>query len=125
VRYDPAHIRTIEGSRGGLREQDLIMLSDLRALHLGVVEREYRFEPTRRWRFDFSIPKVKLAVEISGGIWSSGRHVRGKGYQADLTKTNTAVSMGWTVLNFSTEDVLTGIARDFLLKWKENKCSLI
>ena len=42
--------------------------------------REYRFHPDRKWRSDFCWPAedVRLFVEIEGGIWTDGRHVRGK-----------------------------------------------
>lgn len=100
------------------RAQDIILRSELQALHLGVIEREYRFENKRRWRFDFAIPSVMLAAELEGGIWTNGRHNRGKGYQGDLDKYNTATAMGWSVLRFSTEDVLEGRAKLILLAWK-------
>ncbi len=62
-------------------------------------EREYRFHPTRRWRFDWSWPKSKLAVEIDGGQWvgRGGRHNSDK----DREKLNAAAALGWRVLRFS------------------------
>lgn len=69
---------------------------------MGIVyEREYRFHPVRRWRFDFAIPEEKIAIEIEGGVWTRGRHTRGAGYTADLEKYNTATVMGWRVLRYS------------------------
>jgi very-short-patch-repair endonuclease len=120
-KFDPAKMKEFvpERPNGGLREQDLIMLADLRALHLGVVEREYRFEPTRRWRVDFVISArwVRLAVELEGGIHVQGRHNRGAGMQSDLEKYQELVAAGWTLFRFSTEDVLNGRARDVLKRW--------
>ncbi len=52
----------------------------------------------RRWRFDRCWIDNKLAVEIEGGIYSGGRHVRGKGFEEDCKKYNSAVVLGWRVL---------------------------
>lgn len=83
-------------------------------LHNLTPEREYRFHPKRRWRFDFAWPdpKIMLAVEIHGGTWSQGRHTRGKGFAEDCLKMNTAALMGWTVMVFSSEMVTSGNAID-------------
>lgn len=60
--------------------------------------REYRFAPPRRWRFDYSWPDQMLALEIEGGSWIGGRHVRGRGYEADCEKYSEAALRGWRVL---------------------------
>lgn len=71
--------------------------------HRGLdVVKEHRFHSKRRWRFDIAFPDQKLAIEIEGGAFSMGRHVRGKGYEADCEKYNTAVCMGWKVLRYTT-----------------------
>jgi len=72
-------------------------------------EREYRF-CERRWRLDFAFPAVKVGVEIQGGIYSHGRHVRGAGYEHDMEKANCAVLLGWKVLQFSPAMVRDGRA---------------
>ena len=86
--------------------------------------REYRFDPIRKWRFDFAIypNDAKIAVEIEGGIFSrvAGAHTRGKHFESDCEKYNTAVKLGWRVLRYSTDMVLAGTAiNDVLeaLKW--------
>jgi|SRR5882672_9223059 len=84
----------------------------LRELGLDYVK-EYRFHPTRKWKFDY-LCKPDVAIEIEGGIWSGGRHTRGKGYQSDLDKYNQATMMMYKVLRFSTTDVLRGRAKAFL-----------
>lgn len=68
------------------------------------VVKELRFYPERRWRFDYAFPALKVAIEIDGAVWAQGRHNRPAGYLADMEKLNTAVSMGWLVLRFSTDE---------------------
>lgn len=64
--------------------------SDLRAECV----REYRFHPTRRWRFDYAIPAHHIAIEVEGGVWTGGRHTSPKGFLGDIEKYNTATHMG-------------------------------
>ena len=71
---------------------------------------QYRFDPIRRWRFDFAWPDHRLAVEIDGGVYTGGRHVRGSGYTRDCEKLNAAVLAGWRVLRFVSHQVKTGEA---------------
>ena len=64
-------------------------------------EREYKFHPDRRWRFDFAWPGLWTAVEMHGGTFTAGRHSRGIGQAADFEKFNEAARMGWVVLHFT------------------------
>lgn len=68
-------------------------------------EPEHRFAPPRLWRFDFAWPNLKLALEVEGGHWSGGRHVRGKGFEGDMEKYNEAALAGWLVIRVSTKQV--------------------
>ena len=72
--------------------------------------REATIIPGRRFRFDFSWPDQRLAVEVDGGTWSGGRHVTGAGYARDCEKHNLAVAAGWRVLRFTGEMVRDGRA---------------
>jgi very-short-patch-repair endonuclease len=67
-------------------------------------EREFRFHPTRKWRFDlcWNLP-IGVAVELDGATWIQGRHSRGKGQTNDADKINEAQSMGFVVLRFTTD----------------------
>lgn len=83
---------------------------------------EYRFAPPRRWRFDFAWPDRKIAVEIDGGTWVGGRHVRGSGYAKDCEKMNAAVEKGWRVLRFTSDQVRSGEAIDTVSRlWRQEK----
>lgn len=64
------------------------------------VETEYKFHNTRKWRFDYAIPKYKLAIEIEGGTWNYGRHNRASGILKDYEKYNAATMLGWRLLKF-------------------------
>lgn len=73
-------------------------------------EREYRFHPSRRWKFDFAWPQYKLAVEVEGGIWTLGRHTRPAGFEADCEKYNHATVAGWRVLRVTRKLINSGEA---------------
>lgn len=73
-------------------------------------ETEYRFHPTRRWRFDFAWPSRSIAVEVDGGVFVQGRHNRGVGVEKDMEKFAEAMIAGWRVLRVSTDQVKSGQA---------------
>lgn len=74
-----------------------------REIGLPKPNKEFYFHPKRKWRFDLAWPEQKIAVEIEGGTWISGRHSRGSGFEKDCMKYNTAATMGWRVLRFTTK----------------------
>lgn len=98
---------------------EILMEKHLRELKIPF-EREYRFHPVRRWRFDFALctavngVPTSYAIEIEGGSWIAGRHNRGKGFEADLRKYNEAAKMGWTVLRFTSNMIERGESKAFL-----------
>ena len=67
--------------------------------------REFRFHPTRKWRFDFAWPNVKLAVEIDGMARGGGRHQRYAGFTRDAEKGRAATELDWQVLHFTGDDL--------------------
>ncbi len=79
---------------------------------------EYKFHPTRRWRFDFCNPLHKMAVEIDGAVWSNGRHTRGSGFIKDMEKLNAAAVLGYSVLRFTPqqEDLMVETVGALLLQ---------
>ena len=62
---------------------------------------EYRFDSTRRWRFDWAfLEPFKIAVEVEGNAWNvagGGKHMQDK----DMEKYNAAAALGWRVIRFS------------------------
>lgn len=78
---------------------------------LGIaVERECRFAPPRRFRFDFVLRDEMIAVEVEGGGWSGGRHTRGAGFKNDIEKYDIAARMGYTVYRCDPSMVTSGRA---------------
>lgn len=71
------------------------------------VVQEYQFHPHRKWRFDYAIPAHKIAIEVEGGAWIEGRHNRATGFIKDMEKYNNAAVMGWRLLRFTPQQLLT------------------
>lgn len=67
--------------------------------------KEHKFHPKRRWRFDYAIPEHKIALEVEGGVWTGGRHIRAQGFLGDMEKYNTATLMGWRVFRTTPDDL--------------------
>lgn len=92
-----------------LNEFEAKLARELKTLKIKF-EQEFYFHPDRQWRADFHLIDKKILVEIEGGIWSGGRHTRGKGYLGDMEKYNAATMMGFQVIRFSTDQVKSGHA---------------
>jgi hypothetical protein len=82
---------------------------------------EYRFAPPRRWRFDYAWPDHRLALEIEGGTWTGGRHVRARGYERDCEKYSEAALRGWCVLRVTSAMLRDGRALALLQRALENR----
>ena len=85
-----------------------------------IPEREFRFSPPRRWRFDYSWPLPRaarwkgIALEIQGGAWTQGRHTRGKGFSNDAEKFSAAAILGYCLIVATTQQVESGEAFTWL-----------
>jgi hypothetical protein len=75
--------------------------SVLKTYGISIPDAELKFHPKRKFRFDYAWTKQKVACEIEGGIFTGGRHVRGKGYLLDCFKYNSAAEFGWIVLRYA------------------------
>ena len=90
-------------------EQEMMWLLDHYKINY---KREYQFHDTRKWRFDFALTDWWVAIEVEGGIFSNGRHVRGTGYTQDVLKYNAAVTLGWLVLRYTTAQINGNVIDD-------------
>lgn len=76
-----------------------------RAMGGPALDQEHQFHTTRKWRFDFAIPEIRVAIEVEGGTYGGGRHSRGVGFSKDCEKYNTAALLGWTVFKFDCKTI--------------------
>jgi hypothetical protein len=87
---------------GQKNKDDLHLL--LMSAFPGVVT-EHKFHPSRRWRFDYAVPHLKLAFEYHGHAGFIGGKVSGhstiKGLTNDCEKMNEAQRIGWKVIAFT------------------------
>lgn len=103
---DPSILQTYRAQRRGQADSAPVLAAYL-AQHssLPVAQAEYRFHPTRRWRFDLAFPDIQppVAVEVDGGQWTAfgGRHSR----DSDYEKRRAAQRLGWLVVAFTTQEM--------------------
>jgi len=106
---------------------DIPLATLMAAAGLPEPELEYRFHPTRKWRFDFAWLDHMVAVEYEGGVWAGrgkaggGRHTRPKGFENDCEKYNEAALLGWTVIRVTAWHVKEGMA----LGWIERALGVV
>lgn len=63
--------------------------------------KELKFHPSRKWRFDFAIESLRIAIEYEGIMSEKSRHTTITGMSADCDKYNAAQLLGWKVLRFT------------------------
>ncbi len=71
---------------------------------------EYRFCFGRRWRIDYYFEADngrRVGLEVEGGVWSAGRHVRPKGFLADIEKYNQMAMQGIFLLRTTPDKLLS------------------
>ena len=82
---------------------------------------EYRFHETRQWRFDHAWPEHMVALEVEGGAFKQGRHVRGKGFLDDMAKYNAAALSGWMLLRTVPRQLTSAATLDMLVEALEGQ----
>lgn len=69
--------------------------------------REFQFAQPRKWRFDYCWYPQSLALEVDGGLYVGGAHVRGARIEQTHEKENAAAARGWRVLHCSPAKLCT------------------
>jgi hypothetical protein len=83
---------------------------------------EYRFAPPRKWRFDLAWPARMVAIEVQGGLFVHGRHVRGNALAREYEKLNMANILGWCVLLILPAQIQDGtLQRIFAQLWIKHR----
>ena len=81
-----------------IRRGLLVELEEYLSKKYGGFQREVVFtkilNTKRKFRADYYVPSGGFTIEINGGQWTSGRHVRPQGYEDDLRKLNMLQKSG-------------------------------
>lgn len=81
---------------------------------------EFRFHPTRKWRWDFCWPDSRylVAVEYQGGIYNQGKqgHQTTAGIERDCLKFSWGAALGWRLLPINAGMVRDGTALDLIIR---------
>ena len=68
----------------------------------------------RKFRFDFAHASSRTAIEIQGGVYNRGAHVRPEGYRNDCEKALIARELMWTTVALTT-DMITDLYVDRII----------
>ena len=85
-------------------EKNTIELYFKQLVQSGLIENyttEYKFHSKRKFRFDWYIPGLKLAIEYEGIMSEKSGHTTVTGYTKDLVKYNLAIINGFRVLRYN------------------------
>jgi hypothetical protein len=75
---------------------------------------EFKFSPTRRYRFDVAVPDRKLGFEINGGLFIKGKSGFGGAHSLptnilrDMEKRNLAGELGYRVFEWTPNQIKKG-----------------
>lgn len=61
---------------------------------------EYKFDTERKFKFDYANLRLKIAIEIEGGIYTGTGHAKTGRYLSDMEKYNMASIKGWIILRY-------------------------
>lgn len=96
------------------------------------ISHEVKFCPSRKWRLDFAIKPMKIAIEIEGGIYKKttykdkktgaikthlgGRHNTAKGFKNDMEKYNELSVSGWILIRITPDEMYSDKIISLILK---------
>ncbi len=117
-RFIPSELRkTVQDAFGGAEsEQEAILLNRLRLLKVPAFVTQAMLIEGRKFRYDVCFPEFRVCVELSGAVWTQGKHTRGAGYEADCVKSALAQIAGWIVIACTPGQVESGVAGHLILE---------
>jgi hypothetical protein len=62
---------------------------------------EYKFDLLRKFKFDYANLRLKIAIEMEGGIYTGTGHAKTGRYLKDMEKYNMASIKGWIILRYA------------------------
>lgn len=80
------------------RERGVLLRALLALIDCQDTTAEQRIIPGRRFRADLAWPAHRVAVELQGGVYTRGHHVRGREYEEDCEKVLLGAAAGWRVI---------------------------
>lgn len=119
-KHTPAQLTVLRAKREVLENSYLDQIRRMVMLNewpWGTPEQQATFMPSRNWRYDFCWRAHRLVVDIDGGTFSGGAHVRGAGFENDREKDAHAAIEGFAVLRFTGKQVKSGRAVELTWKW--------
>jgi len=95
----PAHTRAVKIPKNTPKGV-LHIKNTLTDMKFDFVE-EHRFQPPRRFKFDFAIPGLMIAIEYEGLMSEKNDHTSLLGYTSNCEKYNLAAIAGWHLLRYT------------------------
>lgn len=83
----------------------MAFISEIKRIFKTEIVREYKFHPVRKWRIDYYLPEYGIAIEVEGGSYINGRHVRGEGFRNDIEKYNQITAAGLMLIRVIPQDL--------------------
>ena len=69
-------------------------------------ESEFIFSNERKFRFDWAVPQLCIAIEYEGIFSEKSGHTTLSGYKKDVEKYNLATKLGWKILRYTADNYL-------------------
>lgn len=69
-------------------------------------ESEFIFSQERKFRFDWAVPQLCIAIEYEGIFSEKSGHTTLSGYMKDVEKYNLATKLGWKILRYTADNYL-------------------
>lgn len=109
-----------KGAKNSADRQKFHLLLVQTCKNMGVeLKTEVKVDEKRKFRFDYAIPEISLAIEYEGLFSKKSRHTTKTGYTNDCTKYNLAAMNGWRVLRYTAMNYQQVITDLLTIKTKE------